>query len=416
LEALKASAEDLNADIDDVITERVLTVPARKYTPFSREYDEVVDVHSTNGELGKYQKTADDLQDIIAKTRERLRRLWSPVKTNIKVHSRRGRIDPRQAYKIALAGKGLPVDVKHVWRDIKTTRTPQVAVSILWDCSRSMDKIEGVSIRAAQSNDGAIEIPVHRGEPEDYEDRELECGVALWTDFDGEESDAGWFHAKTIDHPFRGEGSSPKRALRALYDAIVANGETRRKIARKAIVALSEVLGELNIPYEVIGHTTNSNAVPELDLDGENPVEEGIFSRFAPFRGYIFKSVAEKESPASVFSPVEAQDNLDGEAVLWATERLSRRTEKTKILVVITDGHPFAKFSNEGELQRHLYLTCKQVEARERDGMFLWGLGIGPRVRDFFKNADVLNDVDDLPEATLGIVEHVLCELKGTLG
>ena len=78
---------------------------------------------------------------------------------------------------------------------------------------------------------------------------------------------------------------------------------------------------------------------------------------------------------------------------------------------------PAASYSNLDELERHLYLVCKQIEAREAEGLFLFGLGIGEeRVRKFYKNADVLKSVADLPKTVLGIVEQVLAKLVGTLG
>jgi len=124
----------------------------------------------------------------------------------------------------------------------------------------------------------------------------------------------------------------------------------------------------------------------------------GEFSRVTPFQGLIFKAFNENADPAAVFSDVALQDNLDGEAILWAAERLAARQEKTKLLISISDGLPQAHLANTGELERHLLTACKVIEAKEHEGMILFGIGIGEkRVRQFYKNADVLGSVGDLP-------------------
>jgi hypothetical protein len=54
-------------------------------------------------------------------------------------------------------------------------------------------------------------------------------------------------------------------------------------------------------------------------------------------------------------------------------------------------------------------MTCKAVEAREREGLFLFGIGIGDaRVAKSYRNSQVLTAVKDLPRAVLGIVERVM--------
>ena len=132
-----------------------------------------------------------------------------------------------------------------------------------------------------------------------------------------------------------------------------------------------------------------------------------------PFQGLIFKGFNENAVPAAVFTDVSLQDNLDGEAVLWAAQRMSARPEKTKLLISISDGMPQAHMANTAELERHLLTACKSIEAREKDGMVLFGIGIGEkRVRQFYKNAEVLESVGDLPRAVFGIVEKVADERR----
>jgi cobalamin biosynthesis protein CobT len=141
------------------------------------------------------------------------------------------------------------------------------------------------------------------------------------------------------------------------------------------------------------------------------------YSRFVPFKGLVFKEFGESRTPTSLFTETRMEANLDGEAVLWALSRLAKRPERTKLCVVLSDGMPAASLSSTPELERHLYTVCKRAEAKEKEGLFLVGLGITQeRVREFYRNAAVINAVEELPRAVLGIVEAVLGKVVGTLG
>lgn len=314
-------------------------VEARKYCPYGREHDTVEPVVETPNGRAKYEAAKAEYAKVIEESTEKLRKLYSPEKVKIKVNVEQGRINPREAYKIGMACKGVPVDISKVYRTVTTRKDPKVAVTMLIDCSGSMTQ---------------------KG----------------------------------------------------------ADGKTNIKLATEAACCLSEVMRALNIPHEIIGHTTHTSKLDKLIKGGEVPPEEAPhFSRFVPFRGYMFKSFEEKIPPVTVFSDFAMEDNLDGEALLWAVARLGARKERTKLCISISDGLPAAAMSQRGELERHLYSICKQIEAREKEGLFLFGIGIGEKlVEKFFKHSHILSRIEDLPPCVLGIVEHVLIELVGTLG
>ena len=208
----------------------------------------------------------------------------------------------------------------------------------------------------------------------------------------------------------------PKFAVSLLIDcsgsmssSVGGGTETHISIARKSAAALSEVLRSIGIPHEILGHTTQSDQVRSLiNADEISADDVGEFSRVVPFQGLIFKGFNENAVPAAVFADVALQDNLDGEALLWVAQRLAARPEKTKLLISISDGMPQAHWAKTAELERHLLTVCKAIEAKEGEGMFLFGIGIGEkRVKQFYKNAEVLESVGDLPRAVFGIVERI---------
>ena len=202
----------------------------------------------------------------------------------------------------------------------------------------------------------------------------------------------------------------PKIAISLLVDCSGSMSGDKIGLARASACCLSEVMRQLNVPHEIVGHTTCDGLAPsEVSKDDRRD-----YSRFVPFRGYVFKEFRENRTPTSLYAPFDMESNLDGEAVMWALTRLAARPEKTKICVVLSDSLPMASLSDTGELERHLYTVCKRAEAHQENGLFLIGLGIAvKRVREFYRNAVVLNAVDGLPKAVLGIVESVLGQMAG---
>jgi cobalamin biosynthesis protein CobT len=201
----------------------------------------------------------------------------------------------------------------------------------------------------------------------------------------------------------------PRVAVTMLVDCSGSMGGKKISLAMKAACCLSEVMRALHIPHEIIGHTTDSDIGPILDSLAQCDETPRDFSRSVGFVGYSFKEFNENQAPTNIFGNFQMSENLDGEAVMWALERLQRRKEKTKICVVLSDGRPNACLSQVQELERHLYTVAKLAEAKEKEGMYLYGLSIAEeRTREFYGNAEVLSKVEDLPKAVLSIVERVM--------
>ena len=80
------------------------------------------------------------------------------------------------------------------------------------------------------------------------------------------------------------------------------------------------------------------------------------------------------------------KENVDGEALTWAYQRIMARPEKRKILMVISDGAPIddsTLSSNPGKfLERHLQEVIKQVEGDPE--VELTAIGIGHDVTQYY--------------------------------
>lgn len=104
------------------------------------------------------------------------------------------------------------------------------------------------------------------------------------------------------------------------------------------------------------------------------------------------------------------KENVDGEALLWAYRRLSRRPEQRRILMVLSDGAPVdVSTSSEnpsGYLEQHLRHVIARIE-RER-AVDLVAIGLGHDVRRYYRRAVKLDDPHALGEAIVGSVDALL--------
>ena len=97
------------------------------------------------------------------------------------------------------------------------------------------------------------------------------------------------------------------------------------------------------------------------------------------------------------------KENIDGEAISWAFNRLKKRKEERKILMVISDGAPVDDSTlsvNSGDfLEKHLKRTVKFIE--EKSDIEILAIGIGHDVSRYYSKAVTIMDVDQLGEVLL---------------
>ena len=101
------------------------------------------------------------------------------------------------------------------------------------------------------------------------------------------------------------------------------------------------------------------------------------------------------------------KENIDGEALAWAHNRLARRGENRKILIVISDGAPVddsTLSSNSANiLEQDLRAVIQNIETRSP--VELCAIGIGHDVTRYYKNSMKVSDADGLAEALMDNLE-----------
>jgi cobaltochelatase CobT len=97
------------------------------------------------------------------------------------------------------------------------------------------------------------------------------------------------------------------------------------------------------------------------------------------------------------------KENIDGEALAWSHERLIKRSEDRRILIVISDGAPVddstLSTNREDYLDNHLKQIIDQIE--NESPVELQAIGIGHDVTKYYKNAITINRAEELGEVLL---------------
>ena len=106
------------------------------------------------------------------------------------------------------------------------------------------------------------------------------------------------------------------------------------------------------------------------------------------------------------------KENIDGEALMWAHNRLLARPEQRRILMVISDGAPVddaTLSANPGNyLERHLRDAIDYIE--NRSDVELTAIGIGHDVTRYYRRAVTLIDAEELGSTMMNSLAELFDE------
>jgi len=180
-----------------------------------------------------------------------------------------------------------------------------------------------------------------------------------------------------------------------------------RPITIAAICAdiLSRTLERCSVKVEVLGFTTlNWKGGKSRELWMRN--KKNNPGRLNDLCHIIYKSAdtpwrRAKNNLGLMLKEGILKENIDGEAILWAFNRLKKRKEERKIIMVISDGAPVDDSTlsvNSGNyLEQHLKKVVKWVE--ESKDIEINAIGIGHDVSSYYKQAIKIADVQELGDA-----------------
>jgi cobaltochelatase CobT len=208
--------------------------------------------------------------------------------------------------------------------------------------------------------------------------------------------------------PFKQEVESPfpSTVVTLLIDHSGSMAGRPMQIAALTVEVFARVLERCGVRCEVLGFTTR-------DWDGGEPARTWADDGYPPSPGrlnaleHIVIKAADvpwrraRRGLGLFLRDGMLKENVDGEALTWAHQRLLTRTERRRILIVVSDGTPMdeATVAANGYdyLDGHLAAVVEHIETRSP--VRLAAIGIGHDVSQFYRQATRISKVDDLGPA-----------------
>jgi len=166
---------------------------------------------------------------------------------------------------------------------------------------------------------------------------------------------------------------------------------------------LARTLERCGVKVEILGFTTRAwkgGEAKQKWLEAGRPPQPG---RLNDLRHVIYKSAdapwrRSRRNLGLMMREGLLKENIDGEALMWAHDRLLGRPEQRQILMVISDGAPVddsTLSANPGNyLERHLRSVINWIE--NRSPVELIAIGIGHDVTRYYKRAVTITDAEQL--------------------
>ena len=194
-----------------------------------------------------------------------------------------------------------------------------------------------------------------------------------------------------------------------------------RPITIAAICAdiMARTLERCGVKVEILGFTTKAWKGGQSREQWINDGKPSYPGRLNDLRHIIYKAAdapwrRAKNSLGLMLREGILKENIDGEALLWAHERLLGRLEDRKILMVISDGAPVddtTLSSNSGNyLEQHLKQVISFIE--NKSPVELVAIGIGHDVTRYYNKAVTLTDAEQLGGALIEQLADLFNEEK----
>ena len=189
-----------------------------------------------------------------------------------------------------------------------------------------------------------------------------------------------------------------------------------RPITIAAICAdiLSRTLERCLVKVEILGFTTKNwkgGQSRELWNKNSKPKTPG---RLNDLRHIIYKGAdtqwrQAKNNLGLMLKEGLLKENIDGEAISWAYNRIQRRKEERKILMVISDGAPVDDSTlsvNSGDfLEKNLKKIVKFIESKTE--IEILAIGIGHDVSRYYNKAIKITDVNELGDVMISQLSYL---------
>ena len=179
-------------------------------------------------------------------------------------------------------------------------------------------------------------------------------------------------------------------------------------VAAMSADILAGTLERCGVKVEILGFTTRAwkgGQARERWINDGKPANPG---RLNDLRHIVYKAAdlplrRARKNLGLMLREGLLKENIDGEALAWAHERLLARPEQRRILVVISDGAPVddstLSVNRSNYLERHLREVINTIQTRS--SVELLAIGIGHDVTRYYERAVTLVDAEQLGGAIM---------------
>lgn len=175
---------------------------------------------------------------------------------------------------------------------------------------------------------------------------------------------------------------------------------------------LARTLERCGVKVEILGFTTQTWKGGNARLQWISDGSPDMPGRLNDLLHIVYKAAdtpyrKARQNFAVMMNDEVLKENIDGESLMWAYQRLLKRQEPRKIMLVISDGAPVDyatdKHNSVNFLDAHLRHVIHNVEKAGQ--VELLAIGIGHDVSRYYKQAITINDPSQLGPA---LVEHLV--------
>ncbi|WP_208433619.1 cobaltochelatase subunit CobT [Bartonella taylorii] len=190
-------------------------------------------------------------------------------------------------------------------------------------------------------------------------------------------------------------------------------------VAASCADILAQTLERCGVKTEILGFTTKTwkgGKSREQWLNQNKPHNPG---RLNDLCHIIYKSAdtpwrRARRNLGLMMQEGLLKENIDGEALIWAHQRLLSRREQRRILMVISDGAPVddstLSVNSSNYLERHLRTVIQEIQTHSP--IELIAIGIGHDVTRYYQRAVTIMNAEELANAITKQLETLFSDKK----
>lgn len=166
---------------------------------------------------------------------------------------------------------------------------------------------------------------------------------------------------------------------------------------------IADILEKCSVKTEILGFTTKQWKGGESKKIWEEKGGYPLPGRLNDLQHIIYKNAHDswkksKENIPVLLKESILKENIDGEALLWAFNRLKRYDAQRRILMVLSDGAPVddqtSSANDPNFLERHLCNVIQMIE--KKSNIELLAVGIGHDVTRYYEKSVTIKNSDQL--------------------